>query len=100
MRVFIRPHDFEVDTRRNGAPAFKATVVRIHSAGPNARLDLVAESGEPLCVEMPLDRFRACGIAPGTQVYVSPRDIKVFTGDDQNASASNGEPIRYRRAQG
>jgi len=100
VRVFVRPHDFEVDTHRNGAPAFKATVVRIHSAGPNARLDLVAESGEPLCVEMPLDRFRACGIGPGTQVFVSPRDIKVFTGDDQDTAPSDPEPIRSRQAQG
>jgi sulfate transport system ATP-binding protein len=100
VRVFVRPHDFEVDTRRNGAPAFKATVLRIHSAGPNARLDLAAESGETLCVEMPLERFRACGIALGSQVFVTPRDIKVFTGDDRDSPAPNGEPIHYRRAQG
>jgi sulfate transport system ATP-binding protein len=78
VRVFVRPHDFEVETHRNGAPSFRATVRRVHSAGPNARLELVAESGEPLWVEMPLDEYRARGIAGGGHVFLTPRDVKVF----------------------
>jgi sulfate transport system ATP-binding protein len=78
VRVFVRPHDFEVETHRNGAPAFRATVRRVHSAGPNARLELVAESGEPLWVEMPLDEYRRRGIARGSHVFLTPRDVKVF----------------------
>jgi sulfate/thiosulfate transport system ATP-binding protein len=82
VRVFVRPHDFEVETHRNGAPSFRATVCRIHSAGPNARLELVAESGERLWAEIPQDRFRSRGIAPGSVVFLTPRDVKVFTDDD------------------
>jgi len=78
VRVFVRPHDFEVETHRNGAPAFRATVCRVHSAGPNARLELVAESGEPLWVEMPLDQYRDRAIGPGSVVFLTPRDLKVF----------------------
>ena len=52
VRVFVRPHDFEVDTHRNGHPCFRAVVTRIHSAGPNVRLDLLAESGERLHAEL------------------------------------------------
>jgi len=100
VRVFVRPHDFEVDTHRNGAPSFKATVCRVHSAGPNARLELLAESGEQLSVELPLERYRAQGITPGSQVYVSPRDIKVFTGDEHDAPAAQTEPVEHQaRAQ-
>jgi len=80
VRVFIRPHDFEVETHRNGAPSFRATVCRVHSAGPNARLELVAESGEQLWAEMPLDHYRDRGIGPGSVVFLTPRDVKVFAG--------------------
>jgi sulfate transport system ATP-binding protein len=79
--VFVRPHDLELDLERNGHPAFQATVTHIHSAGPNVRLDLVAESGEHLCAELPQDRFRALGIAVGSRVFVSPRDVKIFPQD-------------------
>jgi len=78
VRVFVRPHDFEIETHRNGAPSFRATVFRVHSAGPNARLELVAESGEQLWAEMPLDHYRDRGIGPGSAVFLTPRDVKVF----------------------
>ncbi len=78
VRVFVRPHDFHVASHRNGAPAFRATVRRVHSAGPNARLELVAESGESLWVEMPLDVCRARNIVQGSPVFLTPRDVKVF----------------------
>jgi sulfate/thiosulfate transport system ATP-binding protein len=87
VRVFVRPHDFEVETHRNGAPAFRATVCRVHSAGPNVRLELVAESGEQLWAEIPQDRFRARGIGPGSVVFLSPRDVKVFISDGPHRSA-------------
>ena len=78
VRVFVRPHDFEVETHRNGAPAFRATVRRVHSAGPNARLELLAESGEVLWAEMPLEHYRSRDIVLGSQVFLTPRDVKVF----------------------
>ena len=65
-RVFIRPHELDVDVVRNGHPALAAVVSRIHSAGPNVRLDLVAESGERLCAELTQDRYHALKIAVGS----------------------------------
>ena len=78
VRVFVRPHDFDVETHRNGHPCFRAIVKRIHSAGPNVRLDLVADSGEHLHADMPQDRYRALGIVLESQVFVTPREVKVF----------------------
>jgi sulfate/thiosulfate transport system ATP-binding protein len=77
-RVFIRPHELSVDVTRNGHPALQATVTRIHSAGPNVRLELLAESGERLCAEVTQERYRSLNIANGATVYVTPRDVKVF----------------------
>ena len=77
-RVFIRPHELDVDVRRNGRAGLQAVVTRIHSAGPNVRLELKAESGERLCAELTQDRYRALNICTGSTVYATPRDAKVF----------------------
>ena len=69
-RVFIRPHELDVDVLPNGHPALQAVVTRIHSAGPNVRLELVAESGERLCAELTQDRYRSLEI-PSAARYTS-----------------------------
>jgi ABC-type sulfate/molybdate transport systems ATPase subunit len=71
---------FTVDVVRNGHPALQAVVARIHSAGPNVRLELTAESGERLCAELSQERYRSLGIGSGSTVYVTPLDVKVFAG--------------------
>jgi sulfate transport system ATP-binding protein len=88
-RIFIRPHDFDIETHANGDPAFKATVVSINAAGPRARIELVDDTGERIDAELPLDRFQALKIEPGRRVFVVPRKIKVFV-DDQDDRAVAG----------
>ncbi|MGQ9575177.1 MAG: sulfate/molybdate ABC transporter ATP-binding protein [Thermoguttaceae bacterium] len=93
VRVFVRPHDFVVDTRRNGTASFQATVRRVHSAGPNVRLELVAKSGEQLVVEISQDRYRGQQIAAGSRVYVSPRDVRVFTSNSADQPTAQGKIV-------
>jgi sulfate transport system ATP-binding protein len=78
VRVFVRPHELEIETHRNGHPAFAAMVTRVRSAGPNVRLELRAHTGEMLQAELPQDRYRALKIGVESQVFVSPRSVKVF----------------------
>jgi sulfate transport system ATP-binding protein len=82
-RVFIRPHELDIDVTRNGHPALQAVVTRIHSAGPNVRLELTAESGERLHAELTQERYRSLKIANGSTVYVTPREVKVFADKPQ-----------------
>ncbi len=81
VRVFIRPHDMDVDIQGNGHPCFRAVVTRIHSAGANVRVDLLAESGECLHAELTQERYRALNLAPDSQVFVTPREVKVFSSE-------------------
>jgi sulfate/thiosulfate transport system ATP-binding protein len=76
--VFIRPHELDVSVEPAGPASLRAVVTRIHSAGPNARIDLQASTGERLCAEMPQNRYRSLNIAVGSTVYVTPGDVKVF----------------------
>jgi len=79
--VFVRPHDLEIETRPNGHPSLKAKVRRVHSAGANVRLDLLAVTGEQLSAEISHQRFAELAIQTGSEVYVAPRSVRVFSAD-------------------
>jgi ABC-type sulfate/molybdate transport systems ATPase subunit len=59
----------------------RAVVVRIHAAGPSVKVELAAETGESMLVEMAHDRYRALGLKAHDEVFVSPRESKVFYED-------------------
>jgi sulfate/thiosulfate transport system ATP-binding protein len=81
VKVFIRPHEFDVGVDGDRQTSLRATVSRINAAGPNARLQLIAETGESLSVELTQEHFHRLNIQPGSQLYLTPRDVKVFIGD-------------------
>jgi sulfate transport system ATP-binding protein len=74
----VRPHDLEIHTQPNGHSTFSARVSRILAAGPQVKIELVSQSGEQLNVELAHDRFRGMQLEMGAEVYVSPRDARVF----------------------
>jgi sulfate/thiosulfate transport system ATP-binding protein len=80
-RVFVRPHDLDVELATNGhgaEGAFRARVVRVHSAGPTARLELESESGEPFIAHVPLETIDRLKLSPDQTVQVKPRNVRVF----------------------
>ena len=77
-RLLVRPHDLEIHTQPNGHPTLPARIARILTAGPQVKIELVSPSGEPINVEMAHDRFQGMKIETGAEVYVSPRDARVF----------------------
>ncbi len=77
-RGLIRPYELDLETHSNGKPSFRATVKHINAAGPQVRIDLMAESGEPVHVELPHDRFRALRLETGQKVFVIPREVNIF----------------------
>lgn len=79
--VFVRPHDFEVSREPRGPESFAATVVRVHSAGPMARLELRTDEGQALVAHVPLEHSSELAITPANRVMVTPRRVRVFAGD-------------------
>jgi sulfate transport system ATP-binding protein len=77
-RVFVRPHDVEIHTVCNDRPTFRATVLRVHSAGSTVRVELLAESGDRLHAELSHERYAALELHRGRSVTVTPRRIQVF----------------------
>ena len=80
-RLFVRPYDLDIHRHHNGRPGLRARVLRIQAAGPQARVELVAETGEAVTVEMAHAQFRQSRVEPGDQVFVSLRDARIFTED-------------------
>ncbi len=77
-RLLVRPHDLEISTQPNGHPAFPARISRILAAGPQVKIELVNHSGGQINVEMAHDRFQGMHMKTGADVFVSPRDARVF----------------------
>ena len=53
-------------------------MLRVHSAGPTVRVELLAESGESLLAEVAHERCRELDLHRGGAVVVVPRRIEVF----------------------
>ena len=77
-RVFIRPHDITIDTKTNGLPALEARVIRVHSAGPLVRVELITSTKQSLISEISQERFATMNLKADSKVYVRPRHIRVF----------------------
>ncbi len=80
-RLFVRPHEMEILRESDGRPVANATVKRIRSAGPYARVELNLETGETLLVELSHEKFRIIQPQVGEKILVSLRNARVFTED-------------------
>ncbi len=77
--LYIRPHQLEIEREGGGERQFRARVVHVNAAGPMVKVDLTAEWGDPVRVELSQERFRALALEPGAEVFVRPRDMSLFT---------------------
>jgi sulfate transport system ATP-binding protein len=77
--LYIRPHQLEIDRVGHGEQQFRARVAHVNPAGPLVKVDLVAEWGDPVRVEMSQERYRALALEAGTEVFVRPKDMSIFT---------------------
>jgi len=76
--VYIRPHLLDIHLIPNGGSSFPATVRHINSAGPTVKVELTSQWGDQVQVEIGHDRFRALRLERTAEVYLSPRENKVF----------------------
>jgi sulfate transport system ATP-binding protein len=80
-KVFVRPHELEIETTPNGGPSLAAVVRHVTPAGSVTRVLVVAESGMELTVELPPGRSAELGLKKGASVFVLPKRVRVFEPD-------------------
>jgi sulfate transport system ATP-binding protein len=78
-RVFVRPHELEIERQPQNGDAVAARIVRIQSAGSVVRVELAGEEDSPINVELTHDRFRSLALKSGEAVFVKVRDARVFS---------------------
>ena len=76
--VYVRPHDLDITRHRNGRPAWPARIRRLTPLGGLVRLDLTLLDGTVLNVQLTRDRCLELTLADGEDVFVTPKDLKVF----------------------
>jgi sulfate/thiosulfate transport system ATP-binding protein len=81
VRLVVRPYDLEIDSSPGHAGALQARVFRVQSAGPVVKVELRAQDGQPIQVEVSHAESARLDLQQGAVVYVKPRQSRVYVGD-------------------
>jgi sulfate transport system ATP-binding protein len=76
--AYVRPHDLELTLEANGTTR-EAMIERIVHLGFEVRVELVAEDGEPLSVQLTRDDVETLELERGQIVYVRPTRQTTFS---------------------
>jgi sulfate/thiosulfate transport system ATP-binding protein len=76
--LYVRPHLLEIVLRPNGKQTFPATVKSINPAGPQVKVELVADWGDMVQVDISHERFQTLHLENGAHVFLKPKEQKLF----------------------
>lgn len=76
--VYVRPHQLQITLQPRNHGYFPATVKDFTRAGPMVKVELVTKNGQPVQVDLTQDKFRTLHLKRNAEVYVSPREVKIF----------------------
>ena len=80
--AFVRSHELEILTTKNGRPSLEAKVTHVNPARPVVKVRVYSEAfGVVLNVDLSWERFNELKLNAGDTVYVSPRQMRVFVQD-------------------
>jgi sulfate transport system ATP-binding protein len=77
---FVRPHELEISrTLPENVKAVAASVVRVHAAGPQVRVELsISGTSKTVAAELGRRQFEQLALVPGDDVFVWPQSIRLF----------------------
>jgi sulfate transport system ATP-binding protein len=78
-RVYVRPHEVDIETDPNGSGRLAARVTHVNPAGAVTRVQVqVPDIDAEISVELSKDRSAELGLKKGDEVFVAPRRVRVF----------------------
>lgn len=80
-RIFVRPHHLELDVKPRGKADMRGVVQFVNAAGAQVKVEVLTEYGDVVHVETAHERYRELKLEKGSDVYVIPRQMKVFFED-------------------
>src|SRR5580698_3509589 len=78
-RLFVRPHQLDIERYPSNGTSVAARVQRIQSAGPFVRVELTSDQNDSITVELTHERYQDLTIKTGETVFVKVRDARVFS---------------------
>lgn len=79
VTAYIRPHEVDVDRKPHGPESVSAVVNRVNRSGSLVKIALTSQDGQlPLDVEISHERDKELNLQPQDQVWVFPRQVRVF----------------------
>jgi sulfate/thiosulfate transport system ATP-binding protein len=79
---YFRPHDISIE-REESSDTVPATISFIHLVGAFVQLELIRKDTEEfLEAELSKEKFRSLNLKTGEEVYVKPKQLKVFIHED------------------
>ena len=94
--AFIRPHDIDIDTVAT-PESLEAKVSYVQTIGPLVRVEVIHQ-GELVEVELTRERQQVLGLTAGQQVWLKPRQVKVFANGEgavAPAQAQEKQPFLF-----
>jgi sulfate transport system ATP-binding protein len=88
--AFVRTHEVDIE-RAGGDGAFAATVSYVRALGATVRLELESASHGEIEAEMPRTRYDELRLSRGDQVFVRPRQVRVFGAEEAQGVAPDLE---------
>ncbi|MEI6208512.1 MAG: sulfate ABC transporter ATP-binding protein [Desulfuromonadales bacterium] len=82
--AYVRSHDIEIERVIHDNTSIKAVIRHILKLGPSVRISLAIEGSEEFIeAELTRDKYQNLGLQLGEQVFVRPRQVRVFVEDYQ-----------------
>jgi sulfate transport system ATP-binding protein len=88
--AYVRPHDIEISRTPQDDTALPVEVKLVRAIGSVVRVEVLAEgSSELIEIELSRERYDAAPLTSGDNVYIRPRQFRVFeTGEQHELSAT------------
>ena len=79
---YVRPHNLQIERTVQEPNFFQARILYLRAVGPTVFLELQREDTKELVeAELTQERYRELKLQQGEQVYVKPKDLKIFLDD-------------------
>lgn len=80
---YVRPYNIEIEREAQGQEFIPARILFIRSVGPIVHLELKREdTGDLVEAELSKERYQALQLKAGENVFVKPKDLKIFIHED------------------
>jgi sulfate transport system ATP-binding protein len=78
-RAYARPHELDIDRTPRAERSLAAVVRHVHPAGAVVKVGLrLRDHGTLVQANLSRERYQGLGLQPGEEVYVVPRELRIF----------------------